>query len=600
MDDLIIITLTFDQTDTTQSPETRIKTTLESCGMSIAFTTLTDIVAFLLGSSSSIPAIQGFCTYAAFTLFFNFVFQVTAFTAMLCQDAKRMNAGRADIFCCVMRGAKMSAVQPIALAGEDEDEDEAEKLEESSVNVHSKGVDDDKTAGGSGSGEMTKAQYFFSEIYFPFINNLTVRVMVVVMFAFFFALSIYSALQLDVGLDIIILVPDDSYAKNFIVRAREVELFAYDSNVPVSLFMEEVKYNEMETTEKIIAMQENFLEEKYNTGPVTSWVSAFAVWVGASPYNMTLDSNGYLTDEDQYYQAVEEFVSDPRFSYFADDIVFNYKDSESSGNSSSNGVKNIRISRVKAYHSGIDSSHKKVHALLSTRDVCNEANLSPESFAVAAFYKFSEIDIIILQELLFNLSLAVFAVGFISLFVLVNPKIVLLVCGLIISVDVEILGMMVVWDLTLSTVTLVQLVMAVGLVVDYMAHIAHHYTIQSSRLYPSNDLKLQATMREIAPSVALGCSTTLLGVLPLAQAESTLFRMFFKMLLCIVTFGALHGFVLLPAILPWISVEAHGEDCAVTGEMIAERPKVIDDPQKKVEDGKIIEIHSCHQDEVTL
>lgn len=100
VDDLIIITLAFDQTDRKDAPELRIQHTLENCGMSIAFTTLTDIVAFLLGSTSSIPAIQGFCVYAALSLFFNFVYQVTAFTALLCLDAKRMNAGKMDLLFC--------------------------------------------------------------------------------------------------------------------------------------------------------------------------------------------------------------------------------------------------------------------------------------------------------------------------------------------------------------------------------------------------------------------------------------------------------------------------------------------------------------------
>jgi len=50
-----------------------------------------------------------------------------------------------------------------------------------------------------------------------------------------------------------------------------------------------------------------------------------------------------------------------------------------------------------------------------------------------------------------------------------------------------------------------------------------------------------------------------LGILPLSLASSTLFRMFFKMFLSIVTFGALHGFVLLPVILPWLTLESTDE-----------------------------------------
>jgi Niemann-Pick C1 protein len=574
VDDLIIITLTFDQTNVKDPPELRIKHTLEKCGVSIAFTTLTDMVAFLLGATSSIPAIHGFCIYAAFSLFFNFVFQVTAYTSLLCLDAKRMNAGRMDVFFCITWvGKEDRSVQPVPTSAvEDNNNEEEEEEEKTEREVKKMATNEDidaedrpfsgATPSPSSSlliSHMTRGQYFFSEIYFPFINNLKVRLVVIASFIAFFGVNVYLALQLDIGLDLIILVPDGSYVQSYISRAREVELFGVEHDVAVFLFLEELNYFEKETTQKIISLQDTFEEGTFNSGPITSWVSAFNGWVGTSSYNTSLDSEGYLTDEEMYYKAVEKFLAVPHFSFFADHIVFNYEDDDASPLV----VENIRISRVIGYHIEQDSAENRVSALLSARDVCDNADLSPEAFPVAPFYKFTEIDIIILQELLFNLSLAVLAVGLISMMVLINPKAVLLVGVLIISVDVEILGMMVFWDLTLNTVTLVQLVMAVGLVVDYMAHIAHHYSIQSSLQYPSNDEKLRVTLRDIAPSVSMGCFTTLLGVFPLSLASSTLFRMFFKMFLSIVIFGALHGFVLLPAVLPWISLEAHEDRVGV-------------------------------------
>lgn len=571
VDDLIIITFTFDQTNIDDPPELRVRHTLENCGVSIAFTTLTDIVAFLFGSSSSIPAIRGFCVYAAASLFFNFLFQVTAYTAMLCLDAKRMNAGRRDFFFCFKwSGGKKKdlAVQPISTTeqGIEEQVDEQNVTQTRSSHVQLEGEetktsndrDDQETKNGGSfsSGDMTKGQYFFSEIYFPYINNLKVRLVVLVGFAFFFGISLHWALQLDIGLDLVILVPDDSYVKSYINTAREVELFGFEFNVPVSLYLEEVSYHEKDTTQQIISLQNNFLEKPFNTGPMTSWVSAFNGWVATSPHNTSLDSDGFLADRETYYLALEDFLKVPHFAFFADHIVFNYKDS---GEGSSLQVENIRISKLSAYHIDQDSSQNRVTALETARDVCEDAHLHPEAFPLSVSYKYTEIDIIIFQELLLNLSLAVLAVGFISLIVLINPKAVLLVTLLIISVDVEVLGMMVFWDLTLNTVTLVQLVMAVGLVVDYMAHIAHHYSLLSSAKYPSNDEKLRVTLREVAPGVSMGCFTTLLGVFPLSLATSAMFRMFFKMFLSIVAFGALHGFVILPAILPWITLNAYDD-----------------------------------------
>lgn len=103
----------------------------------------------------------------------------------------------------------------------------------------------------------------------------------------------------------------------------------------------------------------------------------------------------------------------------------------------------------------------------------------------------------------------------------------------------------------MNTVTVVQMVMAVGLVVDYVSHVLHYYLKQPHSLTP--DERMIEALTEIGPSVMMGCSTTLLGMFPLAFANSTIFRTFFRMFLSIIIFGAIHGLVLLPALMPLIS-----------------------------------------------
>ncbi|CAN0455990.1 unnamed protein product, partial [Scytosiphon promiscuus] len=54
---------------------------------------------------------------------------------------------------------------------------------------------------------------------------------------------------------------------------------------------------------------------------------------------------------------------------------------------------------------------------------------------------------------------------------------------------------------------------------------------------------------EIGPSILVGATTTFLGIMPLAFANNVIFRVFFKMFLCIISFGFFHGVVFIPVVL---------------------------------------------------
>lgn len=49
--------------------------------------------------------------------------------------------------------------------------------------------------------------------------------------------------------------------------------------------------------------------------------------------------------------------------------------------------------------------------------------------------------------------------------------------------------------------------------------------------------RIACALGEIGPSVVLGATTTLLGILPLAFAKTVIFRIFFKMFVLIIGFG---------------------------------------------------------------
>jgi Niemann-Pick C1 protein len=133
---------------------------------------------------------------------------------------------------------------------------------------------------------------------------------------------------------------------------------------------------------------------------------------------------------------------------------------------------------------------------------------------------------------------------------------VLLCVGL---VDLFLLSLLTFWEITLNSVTIVNCVIAIGLAVDYSAHIGHAYltidppeadadgkplTNQEKRIF-----KARGAIGQMGPSVFHGATSTFLAIVVLSTSKSYIFTMFFRMWFGIIIFGVANGFILLPVLL---------------------------------------------------
>ena len=66
-------------------------------------TTITDIAAFAVSSSTSFPAIRYFCIYAGVSLLFCYLLIMSVFVAFLSFDIKRIESGRVDALPCIVK-----------------------------------------------------------------------------------------------------------------------------------------------------------------------------------------------------------------------------------------------------------------------------------------------------------------------------------------------------------------------------------------------------------------------------------------------------------------------------------------------------------------
>ena len=148
------------------------------------------------------------------------------------------------------------------------------------------------------------------------------------------------------------------------------------------------------------------------------------------------------------------------------------------------------------------------------------------------------------------------AVALVVSFITGSLPVTSLVMLAVILVDLFLLALIHYWDLTLNNIIIVQLVIGLGVSVDYSAHIAHTYLITDA---PSEMTKAQkrvykarVAVSHMGSSVIHGGASTFIAVMVLSFAKSYIFVVFFKMWFGIVIFGMANGFILLPTILSLI------------------------------------------------
>ena len=80
------------------------------------------------------------------------------------------------------------------------------------------------------------------------------------------------------------------------------------------------------------------------------------------------------------------------------------------------------------------------------------------------------------------------------------------------------------WNMSIDTVTMTNIIISVGLCVDYSAHIAHTFLTKTG----AGNERMQQTLTEVGPAVFNGGFSTLLAILMLVNSKSWVFICFFR------------------------------------------------------------------------
>ncbi|XP_065087008.1 NPC intracellular cholesterol transporter 1-like [Ochlerotatus camptorhynchus] len=468
---------------------------LKHAGASITVTSLTDIVAFGVGSITVLPSLQSFCIYAAFSVLMMFFFVITFYVAIFTLDERRIAANRNSFIPWKIHDEKSTQLWC----------------------------------------QYNLMHRFIKFVYSNIILTKLGKTLIILGVICMTGLNIQSLLKLRQKFDPNWFIPEETYYSKYVVKTRE----QYPNNgYEGMLLLGNYNYTaELKELLKITHELENRTDILHS---VDSWVEPFQDFVHT-----------------YYDQDIGEVVlSDSDFHLYLSKFLYSHEGGRYQMNFKfatklhcGQPAPNITVTTIAFKFCPFREREEYIPAKHALEELLARSNFTTDHQFKTIWAKvFANwvTDEIIDTEIYRNVALAMIGVMFCSAVLIVNPQICfwIFICVLLTLVNVG--GFMQRWSLTLDLVSCIGLQLAVGLCVDYAAHIGHTFLTISNGNRNQRSLE---TVLHIGAAVLYGGGSTILSLSMLSGSQAYTYRTFFKIFLLVILLGLFHGLVLLPVIL---------------------------------------------------
>ena len=525
----------------------RVAKTLGRMGPSILLSASTETITFAMGAFAGMPAVRNFAVYAAGAVLINAILQVTMFVSVLTLNQKRVDSRRADCF-------------PLIKIGKADKGDMVEY----------------------GSDEQGPLQRYIRKFYAPFLLDRKIKVAVVVGFLGLFTAGLALIPKVALGLDQRLAIPEGSYMINYFN-----DLYAYLGTGPPVYFVT----RDLDATKRVHQQEicgrfstcDEFslattLEQEskrpnvsYISGATASWIDDFFFWLNPAydsccrengqvcfenrspPWNTTLYG---MPEGEEFIHYLSKWLDSPtgedcplggKASY-KDAVIFNPN------------TTTVPASHFRTFHTPLHSQADYINSYASARRIADTVSdhQNITVFPYSKFYIFFDqySTIVPLTGVLLGCAIAVILI--LSSILLGSFATGLVVTLTVTMIVVDVIGAMALFNVSLNAISLVNLIICVGIGVEFCAHIARAFMFPASNIldssrnrYRGRDARAWTALVNVGGSVFTGITLTkLLGVSVLAFTTSKIFEVyFFRIWMSLVVLASVHALVFLPVAL---------------------------------------------------
>ncbi|CAB9501029.1 Pick C1-like protein 1 [Seminavis robusta] len=594
-----------------------IEETLDEVGLSISMTTITTLLCFLVGTVTTIPVVRWLCLYAATTIGVDFLYQITFFIAWLTLDERRVQANRKDFCFWVIvedddeaedaaslinypdnyRGSECHAIDE---NGEDRENHETSlsKAESDRGSRTKSPIGPDSESAKSGQYEVKLDAKYDRNAYSPDSNSIAkdleaskpvkksdsteqtslaascsqapaerkqldrnfmerlmswyadqllkpyVKAIVIVAFAVYFAGCVYSTTQLYQEFNVGEYVPKDSFLTSF------MESFSQYTSIQrfIGVYFRNVDQSDPYIQQQMLQYVDDLASlPEIGEPPAFFWLRDFPD-LAASDEAREFGLSESIADL-SFNTQIDLALQIPQVrQVYAQDIA-----RDESGN--------ITASRTFLYLRKIDLHDVKeqMEMLNTLRDITlsqpiNQGGGDLSFFSFDDLYFFWELYDITVEELIFTTVSCVVIVSVVGFVLIPHWSAVLFVTPLIIMLYFDLLGTMQYCGIKINSITYFIIVMAIGLLVDFLMHmLLRYYETRGT----TRHARVKEMLETMGSSILLGGFTTLLGTMPLVFSSTKVFMTVFISFVAMVSLGCAVGVVLLPVLLSLVGPVDH-------------------------------------------